>query len=377
MLRTSAQPITKRHKKGRRAARNGAFSRAVETKFDYICVDTERRILMDTTMETTASPIAEPIASRNLEISTAVARLLADRREQSREALEAFLQTQDAAFHALQESVNAQGQSDDQVLNLVKDLTTAALDHVSALSWSVHAEADGRIQAAVEETLKHRQETATLSDRLGEIQTELISLRVHRDTESDRANAAASEADRFKREAEESSERLNKLLIEMKALRAELDLERRQAVTIISDLHQARRATAAAEASRAETVAAYQSDMSQRLTLESELRDALVELEATRSEAVGLRQKLRAAAGFASQLIAVSDCLEIASTGPDQSRNPSGEQLMQPTMSAAHSEDGAERVSDPEEPSGESKGEQSNTSTGSRPFELLVRRLRN
>jgi hypothetical protein len=115
--------------------------------------------------------------------------------------------------------------------------------------------------------------------------------------------------------------------------------------------------------------------MSQRLTLESELRDALLELEVTRSEAVGLRQKLRSAAAFASQLIAVSDCLDVASTGPDQSRNPSGEQLLQPTLAAAHSEDGAHRESDPEEPSDESKGEQSNTSTASRPFELL-RRLR-
>src|SRR5262245_64853409 len=88
--------------------------------------------------------------------------------------------------------INAQDQSDDQVLDLVKDLTTAALDHVSALSWAVHAEADLRIQAATEETQRHRQETATLSDRLGEVQTELTSLRVHRDAESDRANAATS-----------------------------------------------------------------------------------------------------------------------------------------------------------------------------------------
>src|SRR5262249_15133852 len=133
VLRTSAQIITQRRKKGRRAATKGAFLRAVETKFDYICVDVERRILMDTTMETTASPIAEPIASRNLEISTTVARLLADRREQSREALEAFHRTRDAAFHALQKSLNAQDQSDDQVLDLIKDLTSAARDHVSAL----------------------------------------------------------------------------------------------------------------------------------------------------------------------------------------------------------------------------------------------------
>jgi hypothetical protein len=347
----------------------------VEAKFDYISVDIARRILMDTTMETTAPTIAEPIASRNLEISTAVAQLLADRREHSHEALEAYHRTRDAAFHALQESINAQGQSDDQILSLVKDLTTAALDHVSALSWSVHAEADVRIQAAAEETLKHRQETATLSDRLDETQAELISIRVHRDAESDRANAATFEAERFKRETEELSERLTKTLSEMKALRSELDLERRQVVTIISDLHQARRATAAAEASRAETVAAYQSDMSQRLALESELRDALLELEATRSEAVGLRQKLRTAAAVASQLIAVSDSLDIA-TGPDQSRNPSGEQLLQPIVAADHAEDGAHRESDPEARSDESKGEQSNTSTGSRPFEVLVRRLR-
>ncbi|HEX7792863.1 MAG TPA: hypothetical protein VF456_00865 [Vicinamibacterales bacterium] len=327
-------------------------------------------------MESTASTLAEPIASRNLEISTTVARLLADRREHSHEALEAYHRTRDAAFLALQESINAQGQSDDQILNLVKDLTTAALEHVSALSWSVHAEADVRIQAAAEETLRHQQETATLSDRLGEIQAELISLRVHRDAESERANAATSEADRLKRESEELSERMSKMLIEMKALRSELDLERRQVVTIISDLHQARRATAAAEASRAETVAAYQSDMSQRMSLESELRDALLELEATRSEAVGLRQKLRAAAAFAGQLIAVSDCLEIASPGPDQSRNPSGEQVLQPAMSAASSADGAHRESDPDERSDDNKGEQSNTSTGARPLELLVRRLR-
>src|SRR5262249_39463432 len=72
------------------AAPGGSFQRALETEFDYICVDIERRILMDTTMDSTASTLAEPIASRNLEISTSVARLLADRREHSREALEAF-----------------------------------------------------------------------------------------------------------------------------------------------------------------------------------------------------------------------------------------------------------------------------------------------
>ena len=292
-------------------------------------------------MESPAS-IAEPIASRNLQISTTVARLLADRREQSREALESFHRTRDAAFQALQESIIALGQSDDEVLDLVKDLTTAALDHVSTLSWAVHAEADARIQAAVEETLRERQETSTLSARLGELQAELISVRIHRDAESERANAAASEADRFKRDTEELSERLAKVLIEMKDLRSELDLERRQAVTIISDLHQARRATAAAEA-------ALQSEMSQRLTLKSELQDALIQLDAARGEATALRQKLRAAAAFATELIAVSDSLDIASTGPDQSRNLSGEQVLQPTMSAAPSAGGAHRESNPDE----------------------------
>src|SRR5262249_12502512 len=155
----------------------------------------------------------------------------------------------------------------------------------SALSLAVHAEADVRLKTAAEETLRLRQETATLSERFGEIQTELISLRVHRDAESDRANAATSEADRFKREAEELSERLTTMLIEMKAVRSELDLERRQAVTIIADLHQARRASAQAEASRAEAVAAYQREMSQRLTVDSELQDALLRLEKTRGEA--------------------------------------------------------------------------------------------
>src|SRR5262245_49514340 len=153
----------------------------------------------------TASTIAEPITFRNLEISTSIGRLLAARREHSREALEAFQRTQDAAFHALQESMSGPGQSDDQVLDLVKDLTAAALDHVSTLSRAVHAEADVRIQSAAEETLRQREETTTLSDRLAEIEAELISLRVHRDAESDRANAATSEADRFKREAEERS----------------------------------------------------------------------------------------------------------------------------------------------------------------------------
>lgn len=300
-------------------------------------------------MESTASTIAAPIASRNLEISTTIARLLAERREHSRDALEAFQRARDAAFYALQESITAQGETDDQFLDLVKDLTTAALDHVSALSWAVHAEADGRIQAAVEETLRQRQETSTLADRLGELQAELLSVRVHCDAESDRANAATSEADRLKRDTEELSERLNKMLIEMKALRSELDLERRQAVTIISDLHQARRATAAAENSRAEAVAAHQSEVSQRLTLERELRDALLQLEATRGEAGALRQKLRAAAAFATELIAVSDSLDIASTGPDQSRNPSGEQVLQPTLSAAPSAGGAQRESNPDE----------------------------
>jgi chromosome segregation ATPase len=327
-------------------------------------------------MNSTASTIAEPIASRNLEISTSVARLLADRREHSREALEAFHRTRDVAFHALQESIIAESQSDDQVLVLVKDLTTAALDHVSALSWAVHAEADVRIQAATEETLRHRQEAATLSDRLGEIQAELISLRVHRDLESDRANAATSEADRLKRDTEELSERLNKMQIEMKALRSELDLERRQVVTIISDLHQARRATTAAEASRAEAVAAHQSETSQRLALESELRDALLQLEATRGEAVGLRQKLRAAAAVATELIAASDSLAITTTDRDQSRNPPGGQVLQPTNSAAHSADAAHREPDREELSGENKGEQSNSSMASGTFESLVRRLR-
>jgi hypothetical protein len=331
---------------------------------------------MDTTMESTASTIAEPIASRNLEISTTVARLLTDRREHSREALEAFHRTRDAAFHALQESLDAQSQSDEQVLDLVKDLTTAALDHVSALSWAVHAEADARIQTAAEEALKHRQETETLSDRLGEIQTEVISLRIHRDAESDRANAATSEADRFKRETDELSERLTKILTEMKDLRSELDLERRQAATIIGELHQARRAAAAAEASRAEAVAARQSEISQRLTLDSELHDARLQLEATRGEADGLRQKLRTAAAVATELIAMSENLDSPSIGRDQSRNPSGEPVLQPSMSAAHSADGAHRESDPDERSGENNGQQSNTSKGSGTFGLLVRRLR-
>src|SRR4029453_697896 len=109
---------------------------------------------MDTTMESTASTIAEPIIFPNLEISTTVARLLADRREHSRDALVAFHQTRDTAFHVLQEAIGALGQSDDQILELVKDLTTAALDHVSALSLAVHAEADVRIKTAVEETLR-------------------------------------------------------------------------------------------------------------------------------------------------------------------------------------------------------------------------------
>jgi hypothetical protein len=331
---------------------------------------------MDTTMESTASPIAEPITCHNLEISTTIGRLLAARREHSRQALVAFHRTRDTAFHVLQESIGVMDQSDDQILERVKDLTTAALDHVSALSLAVHAEADVRIKTAVEETLRQRQETATLSERLGEVETELIALRVHRDAESDRANAATSEADRFKRETEELSERLTTMLIEMKALRSELDLERRQAVTIIGDLHQARRATAAAEASRAEAVAARQSEMSQRLTLESELQDALLQLDAIRGEAVGLRQKLRAAAALATEVIAVSDNLDIASSGRDQSRNPSGGEILQPTMSAAQSADGAHREGDPEEQSGENKGEQSNTSIGSGTFELLVRRLR-
>src|SRR5262245_15240043 len=168
--------------------------------------------------------------------------------------------------------------------------------------------------------------------------------------------------DRFKRENEELSERLAKTLIEMKELRSELDHERRQAVTIIGDLHHARRATAAAEATRAEAVAAHQSEMSQRLTLESEL--------------LGLRQKLRAAAAVATELIAVSDSLDIASSDRDQSGNSSGGQVLQPTMSAAHSADGAHRESEPGELSGENKGEQSNTSLGSGTFESLVRRFR-
>jgi hypothetical protein len=214
-----------------------------------------------------------------------------------------------------------------------------------------------------------------LSERLGEIQTELISLRVHRDAESDRANAAASEADRFKREAEELSERLNKVLIEMKALRSELDLERRQVVTIISDLHQARRASAQAETSRAEAVAARQSEMSLRLAVESELQDALRRLDATRGEADGIRQKLRAAAALATELIAVSDNLDIGSSRPDQSRNPSGGQILQTSMSAAQA-DGAHREGDPDERSGESKSEERTNSIGSDAFESLVRRIR-
>ena len=331
---------------------------------------------MDTTMESTASTIAEPIACRNLEISTTIGRLLAVRREHSREALVAFHRTRDSAFHVLQESIGALDQSDDQVLELVKDLTTAALDHVSALSLAVHEEADVRIKTAVEETLKQRQETATLSERLGEVETELIALRVHRDAESDRANAATSEADRFKREAEELSGRLTTMLTEMKALRSELDLERRQAVTIIGELHQARRASAQAEVSRAEAVAARQSEMSQRLTLESELQDALVRLEETRGEADGIRQKLRAAAALATELIAVSDNVNIGSSGPDQSRNPSGGQILQPTMSAAHSADGAHREGDPDEQSGENNGEESTDSMGSGAFALLLRRIR-
>ena len=164
--------------------------------------------------------------------------------------------------------------------------------------------------------------------------------------------------------------------IEMKALRSELELELLQVVTIISDLHQARRASTAAEASRAEAVAAHQSETSQRLALESELRDALLQLEATRGEAVGLRQKLRAAAAVATELIAVSDSLGIASTDRDQSRNRSGGQVLQPTMSADHSADAAHRESDAEELSGENKGEQSNSSIVSGTFESLVRRLR-
>ena len=232
-------------------------------------------------MESTASPVAEPITFRNLEISTTVARLLADRREHSREALEAFHRTQEAAFRELQVSIAAQGHSDDQVLDLVKDLTTAALDHVSALSNAVHAEADVRIQTAAEETLK------------------------------------------FKRENEELSERLAKTLVEMKDLRAELDLERRQVVTIISDLHQARRATAAADASRAEAVAAHQSEMSQRLSLESEL--------------VALRQKLRAVAAVATELVAVSDSLDIAGSGPDRIRPDAIAQRREPSPVAAAS----------------------------------------
>src|SRR5262249_49591543 len=105
---------------------------------------------MDTTMEPTASTIAEPITVRNLEISTTTGQLLADRREHSREALETFHRTRDTAFHALQESISALGQGDERVLDLVKQLTTAALDHVSALSLAVHAEADTRIKTAAE-----------------------------------------------------------------------------------------------------------------------------------------------------------------------------------------------------------------------------------
>jgi hypothetical protein len=326
-------------------------------------------------MESTASTIAEPIASRNLEISTTVARLLGDRREHTREALEAFHRTQDAAFSALQESITVQDQSDDQILDLVKDLTSAALDHVSALSWSVHADADVRIQNAAEETLRHRQEAERLSDRLEEIQSELISVQVHRDAESDRANAATSEADRCKRETEDLSGRLAKMVTEMKELRSELDLERRQAVTIIGDLHHARRATAAAEASLVEAVAAHQSEMSQRLALKNELQDALLQLEATRVEVVGLRQKFRAAAAVASELIALSDNLDIDTSSRDQSRSLSAGPVLQPIMSAAPSTDGADRKPDPYELPRENKGEPSSTSAASRPFELL-RRLR-
>jgi chromosome segregation ATPase len=215
-----------------------------------------------------------------------------------------------------------------------------------------------------------------LSDRLGEIQAELISLRVHRDAESERANAATSEADRFKRETEELSQRLAKMLIEMKDVRAELDLERRQAVTIIGDLHQARRATAAAEASRAEAVAAHQNEMSQRIALKSELQDALIQLDATRGEAAALRQKLRAAAAVAAELIAVSDTVEMPTSSRDQSGNLSGGQVLQPTMHAADAAEGAHRESDRDERSDEKRVEQNNTSAGSGTFELLVRRFR-
>src|SRR5262245_24965316 len=122
-------------------------------------MDTSSEVLMDTILEPTASTVVEPITVRNLEISTTIGRLLADRREHSREALDAFHRTRDTAFHALQESISTLGQDDDQILDLVKELTTAALDHVSALSLAVHAEADIRIKTAVEETLRQHQET--------------------------------------------------------------------------------------------------------------------------------------------------------------------------------------------------------------------------
>lgn len=317
----------------------------------------------------------EPIAFPNAEISASIGQLLTQRQEHSQAVLTTFRDALDGAWKNLHESFVAPSLRDASVSEVVERLTTAVAEHISSVSRSVQADADARIKAAAAETEQQRQARVALAGRLEEIQNDLHSVQADREAESARATAATTELERRTNEVTELSAVVAARLAETTELRSQLEARRTQADVLTAELGQERRTAAQAESARVEMLAALERETSQRVALEEELRETRRELETTGSAAEHIRQKGRAAAKLAAELIAAWDLVE-PGPGPVHAVHPPRATAIATTMFG---------VRPAEAPNGDRRGNGLLLETpdppplsaaGPHAFESLVRRLR-
>lgn len=257
----------------------------------------------------------------SVEISGAIRRLLTQHGEVTQAALGACRQVLDEAWNSLHECVAAHAGSDSQAAEVVEHVTTMVAEHIKTVARSVEADAHARVQAAVAAAEQHRQARAMLADRLAAVQNDLDTVRNHRDAETERAAAATAENDRRTQEVKELSAVIDARAAETTDLRSQLETVRGQADALTSQLDQQRRATAQAESSRAEAVATLEREAAHRTALETDLRDTRRLLAATSTAAEDIREKGRAAAKIAAELIAAWDALEVG-TQPAHNAQP-------------------------------------------------------
>ncbi len=258
--------------------------------------------------------MATDSTSLGAEIEKSITGLLTRKAETSALALKAFRETFDAAWSALEE-LEASDATSDEAPRLIAQLTRTVFDHIQSVATQTRAEADVRVQAAVAETRRQRQEIASLSAQLLALET------LEQEREADRRQRMEAAAERARAEAAEAAARLTDVRIEAERLRSDLETERKQAAAMVLEVGTCRMLAQKAEEARAEVAAERQKESESRKVLESELVGTRVLLEASRKEVTDIRQKLRTAVAEAVKLVAAADAIEAAET-PAAPPNP-------------------------------------------------------